>query len=235
MSLTIVLGAVVAQDRPVFEVASIRSGKPGTNPSLFQAENGALRVANYSVRLLVQMAWNVREFQVLDIPDWATSVGFDISAKGNPAATDSQLRAMIQALLADRFQLQAHSETRELPIYALVVDRKGHKLSPGTDPSPPGLNSGPGYVVAQKVSLLNLARVLASRVDRPIVDRTGLMGRFDFALEWAPDQIGNAVAPDTSAPSLFTAIQEQLGLKLEATRGPVDVLVIDSVERPTPD
>ena len=231
LTLIAAVGVVQTQGK-IFEVASIRPAAQGTNPRLFEAENGTLRVASYTVKLLVQMAWNVRDFQVVGGPAWVRSDGFDIAAKGDSSATDSQLRLMIQALLADRFRLRLHPETRELPVYALVVSEDGHKLHPNNEASPPNVNTGPGHIAAQKISVLNLARLLAPHLDRPVIDRTNLAGRFDFKLEWAPEPSGNAPA-DTSAPSLFTALQEQLGLKLEAQRGPVEVLVVENVERPS--
>jgi uncharacterized protein (TIGR03435 family) len=232
--LMLLAGATIVQTQGVaFEVASIRPAKPGTRPSLFTAENGTLRVAGYSLKSLVQMGWSVREFQVVGGPAWVSSDGFDIAAKGDSSATDAQLRLMIQALLADRFQLRLRPDIRELPIYALVVGKEGHKLRPPTDALPPSLNSGPGHIVAQKISILNLARLLAPGLDRPVIDRTNLTGRFDFTLEWALEPSPEAPVANTSAPSMFTAVQEQLGLKLEAQRGPVEVLVIDSAERPS--
>lgn len=231
--LTLIAGAgVVHTQGATFEVASIRPAKPGTNPRLFAAENGTLRAASYSLKSLVQMAWNVRDFQVVGGPAWVSSDGFDIAAKGDSSATDAQLRLMIQALLVDRFRLKLHPGTRELPVYALVVGKDGHKLRPNNEAPPPSVNSGPGLIAARKISILNLARLLAPRLDRPVIDRTNLTGRFDFKLEWAPEQSGNAPA-DISAPSLFTALQEQLGLKLEAQRAPVEVVVIESAERPS--
>ena len=138
--------------------------------------------------------------------------GLDIAAKGDSSATDAQLRLMIQTLLADRFRLKVHPETRELPVYALVVSKDGHKLRPNNEAPPPSVNTGPGLIDARKISILNLARLLAPRLDRPVIDRTNLAGRFDFKLEWAPESSGDAPA-DTSAPSLFTALQGAIGFE----------------------
>ena len=225
--------ATVHTQNVAFDVASIRPSTRGTSPALLEAENGTLRVTGYRLTNLVQFGWNLRDFQVVGGPAWARSEGFEIAAKGDPSATDAQLRLMVQALLTERFQLKAHSEERQLPIYALVIAKEGHKLRPADDAARPNASGNSGLIVAQKMSVLNLARLLSPRLDRPVIDRTGLNGRYDFRLQWAPEPDPAAGAADTSAPSLFTAIQEQLGLKLEVQKGPVQVMVIDSAQRPS--
>jgi uncharacterized protein (TIGR03435 family) len=236
---------------PTFGVASVKPTKSGVplpfvrSPSLF--------TMRAPVRVLIQNAYQLlQEGQMVGGPSWLTSDTFDIvaSVAGNPAP--DQIPLMLRALLADRFKLIVHIETRELPIYALVLARNDGKLGARIRPStfdclalrrsanakrpPPPERGGrmpcvtrysAGSIVAGGASLAELADRLALYVGRVVVDQTGLAGGFDLDLEWTPDQ--------TNGPSLFTAMQEQLGLKLESTRGPVEVLVIDSVERPTPD
>ncbi|MGH9240994.1 MAG: TIGR03435 family protein [Vicinamibacterales bacterium] len=225
--------ASVHTQNVAFDVASIRPSTRGTSPGLLAAENGTLRVTGYPLRSLVQFGWNLRDFQVVGGPAWASSEGFEVAAKGDSSATDAQLRLMVQALLTERFQLKVHSEERQLPIYALVIGKDGHKLRPADDAARPNVSGNSGLIVAQKISVLNLARLLSPRLDRPVIDRTGLDGRYDFRLQWALEPGPAAGAADTSAPSLFTAIQEQLGLKLEVQKGPVQVMVIDSAQRPS--
>jgi uncharacterized protein (TIGR03435 family) len=162
---------------------------------------------------------------------------------------------MVRTLLADRFKLAVHHETRELPIYALLLARNDGRLGPKLQPStcvagrrppgdataqPCGFRPGPGIFVSGGVPIAMLATFVSSAVRRSVVDRTGLDGNFDIDLHWLPDNSPLGPQPDTpppdpGGPSIFTALQEQLGLKLESTRGPVDVLVIDHVEQPTPD
>jgi uncharacterized protein (TIGR03435 family) len=157
----------------------------------------------------------------------------------------TQLRAMMRQLLADRFKLAFHRDTKELSVYAIVVGNGGPKLTKN-DTNPNGLPSllfrGLGVLPAMNATMADLAGVMQSAVlDRPVVDRTGLPGRYDFTLTWTPDEsqfsgLGVRVPPpsaDATAPGLFTAFQEQLGLKLDSTKAPVEVLVVDRVERPS--
>ena len=199
--------------------------------------------------------------------------GFDIEAKAGGNVTRDQINLMLQSLLADRFKLAAHQETRPLPVYALVLSKAG-KTGPqlqshGDDskcadvsgglPPPPVPGAGApkvpcgGFIMGgspagfhmggQKITMMDLTRTLSNFVDRVVVDRTGLSGTFDLSIDFAPQQAppgftpgpgADAGAADPSGPvSIFTAVQEQLGLKLEPQTGPVDVLVIDHVERPS--
>jgi uncharacterized protein (TIGR03435 family) len=153
--------------------------------------------------------------------------------------TFEQRRTMFQQILADRFKLVAHHETRELPIYQLTIGKNGSKLKESapddpasTKPSRKGIMFGPGRgkVTATGGSLSMFITALSRQLGRIIVDKTGLTGRYDFTLEWTPD---DAAPSDQSGPGIFTAIQEQLGLKLEPTKGPVDVIVIDHIEKPS--
>jgi uncharacterized protein (TIGR03435 family) len=179
-------------------------------------------------------------------------VTFDIQAKIDPAVYEKmktlsrdqfhqQFEQMIRQLLADRFKLAVHPETRQLPVYALVVAQNGPKLQPAKDPDAgTSLSSRRGQLTAKGVSSAQLAekftRSLSDELGRIVIDKTGLTGRYDLTLKWTPD-IGPAPLlngePDTSAPSIFTAIQEQLGLKFESTKGPVPVLVVDHAELPS--
>jgi len=248
---------------PTFEVASVKPTKPGV-PLQFVRSPGRFTM-RAPLRVLIQNAYQLlQDAQVVGGPSWWTSETFDIDATvaGNPP--QDQIPLMLRALLADRFKLVVHTERRELPIYALVLARRdgklGARIRPGTfgclalrrraigapppSPAPSGrvpcfLRSGTGSVAGEGISLAQLADHLAPFVNRAVVDQTGLAGEFDFDLEWTPDQWTPDAAQQPpnipNGPSLFTALQEQLGLKLESTRGPVEVMVIDSVERPTPD
>ena len=184
-------------------------------------------------------------------PKWLDSERFDIEAKvDGPAAEQMrtlsreqrklQMQAMFQQLLADRFKLSVHWETRELPVYALVVAKSGPKLTAATKPDS-GTSSSNGQFMARGMTLAeisqSLTQELARELGRVIIDKTGIAGRYDVTLKWTPDADG--ASPDkgtedtSSGPSIFTALQEQLGLKLESTKGPVQVLVIDHIEMPS--
>jgi uncharacterized protein (TIGR03435 family) len=212
---------------------------------------GRLVGTNVTVPVLVRLAYNLRLFRlIVDGPDWTRSEHFDVetSAQGDPDS--DQIRLMVQSLLADRFKLVVHPETRQLPIYTLVVAKPGSlppsdatKCSTGAD----GLTSLPvcgallgnptptkngRHMIGKSLTIQDVIRQLDGFVDRVVIDRTNLAGKYDVDLTFAPQELANA-EPLDAAPSLFTALQEQLGLKLDAQTGPVDVLVIDHVERPS--
>jgi uncharacterized protein (TIGR03435 family) len=147
---------------------------------------------------------------------------------------------MLQAVLAERFQMKVHQEDREAPIYALIVAKNGSKLKEATEAGADSLNVERGQIIGHSLSLQELAKGLTGgNTGRVVVDRTGLTGKYDFTLTWTPDQGAAPPGPDGGAtenvpgPSIFTAIQEQLGLKLEPAKGPVKTLVIDHIERPS--
>jgi uncharacterized protein (TIGR03435 family) len=206
--------------------------------------------------LLLEGFGGISEIQVIGEPSWSTSDGFDIEAK--VADTDlptlarmtfEQRGTMCQQILTERFKLVAHHETRELPMYELVVGKNGSKLKESAPDDPAslaprrkGMMWGRGKVTATDGSLSMLIAPLSRQLGRIIVDKTGLTGRYDFALEWAPEDAApaagggstsGAVVPEQSGPDIFTAIQEQLGLKLKPAKGPVDVIVIDHIEKPS--
>jgi uncharacterized protein (TIGR03435 family) len=268
----------LAADR--FEVATIRPNTTLVEGNLqsggFQFRGGRFEATRVSLQELVTYAYDLRAFEVFGAPGWATSDRFDISATMPPPSTGiydretaARNRRLLRALLADRFNLVAHEERREMPVYALVAaraDRKvGTRLRPfegecgepstlGPPPeSPTGVlptSKGPqwclamtgrGRISARGTLLSDLAAILAPfpAVGRRVIDRTGLDGRFDFDLEWTPvvsgpPAPGAPVDRPDALPTLFTALQEQLGLKLEATRESMPVLIIDSVSQPSP-
>ncbi len=256
-----------------FEVASVKPNKSGDGRVMLSLPpTGRLTATNVPLRLLLQTAFDVQGFQIVGGPSWITSDRFDIVAKTpEGAVTPEQVRPMLRALLADRFKLITHTETRDMPIYALVVARPDGKFGPnmkvnpldceavfragrgGAPPPPPqpgepiqcGFMIGPGTMTAGGMLLGELARSLSPFVGRIVLDKTGLKDRYDFQLKYAPEGRGVGPGPgpggpdsqpvDPNMPSLFTALQEQLGLKLESERGPVEIVVIDRVEQPTED
>ena len=241
----------------VFAVASVKPNNSGSDRVSFGAVPGGYSATNVPLRFLVEFAFQVRRGHVLGGPDWVGSDRFDVSARAPEGTPFEALRQMMRALLEQRFRLAARIELRQQPIYALVQASKDGSLGPQVKPSTvvcaaPGAAANPcringtigavaGSVRGTGQTFAAFAAYLGFNVDRPVVDRTGLTGSYDFEFAWTADDL-RAVAPDAAAAAapndraiLFTALQEQLGLKLEPTTGPVEFVVIDRVERPTPD
>jgi uncharacterized protein (TIGR03435 family) len=226
---------------PTFEVATI---KPAATPSdghthINYPPNDRFSASNITVLALMQWAYGMPEKQILDGPAWLGSSRFDIQAEADigdqmRSLTSEQgnelKRRMVQALLADRFQLKLHQETRTLPAYDLVLAKGGEKLQP-SKANGKSIGVGRTHFNGEGLGLTSIAEELSKIAGRVVVDKTGLTGRYDFKLLWTAD---DASAADGDPPTLFTAIQEQLGLKLESAKEPVPVLVIDHVDQPSP-
>jgi uncharacterized protein (TIGR03435 family) len=227
---------------PAFEAVSIKPNVSGSGNVSVTTTRGQLMGTNIPVRMLVRMAHGVQDFQVVDLPDWAENSRYDVTARGANEPGEP-FRARLRQMLVDRFGAQITRGARELPIYALVVNRPGTlgpslKTTSIEDCTPQGSGCGTSInnrvVRATAVEMASLAVTLASFVGRTVIDRTGLSGRYDAQLSWTSDPRGGA-APGDDGPSIFTAVQEQLGLKLDAQRGPVDVVIVSRLERPTED
>jgi len=232
---------------PSFEVATIKPSNPAAQGKGFRTRGRNLSTLNTSVADLIVFAYGLHPHQIIGAPGWAETEKYDVAGVPDKPGTPNveQFKLMIQKLLADRFQLKFHKEKKELTVYAITVGKTGSKLSP-SDASAggnPGLFfRGLGDLPAKNATVAEFADVMQSAVlDRPVVDQTGLKGRFDFTLTWAPDEnqfagLGAkppAVADNDPRPNLFTAFQDQLGLKLESTKAQVDVIVIDHVDKPS--
>jgi uncharacterized protein (TIGR03435 family) len=272
-----------------FEVASIKPNNSGDGRVMLGMQPGRFTATNVTLRMLIRNAYQLQDYQITGGPAWLGSDHFDVIAKmpegyqptpGPPPAAGSAptpIQLMMRALLADRFKLAIHNETKESPIYALIVARSDGKLGPqlkksetdcaavmaaargrgpGAMPPPPGgpggrggdnppcgIRIGPGALAMGASPMPNFAQSLGMFAGRIVLDRTGLAGAYDINLTWTPDQMPrpagdgpppqiNGVAVDPNGPSLFTAVQEQLGLKLDSQRGPVETLVIDRAEKP---
>jgi uncharacterized protein (TIGR03435 family) len=252
--LTVVLSAQVSEPpaTPAFEVASIRpasfpndayfrgylTGTGTCGMSRFEPKGNRVSMSAVTLCSLIRMAHEVTEYQVLGMPDWMTrpepSLFYQVDARapGEATITGVQARTMLQRLLAERFKLAFHREPRAAPVYALVVARTGHKLSTSDVACPIAgvtmLNSA-GTLMSCKpqMSMSQLVYALSRLVDRPVVDRTGLVGQYALVLKWAA---ADPLAGGDGVPSVFTAIQEQLGLSLEPRSEPMDALIIDRVE-----
>jgi uncharacterized protein (TIGR03435 family) len=226
-----------ATPEPAFDVASVKPSK-SDNVAGMRWDAAQFRASNMSVRTLLRQAFGRwQDDEVVGGPAWLNTERWDIVAKA-----DSPTAAMLprlRTLLADRFKLVTHHETRELPMYALAVARSDRQLGPALRPSieRSTFRPGPGMIAARGVPISLLVPMLAAETQRTVVDRTELRGTYDVDLHWTPDNPSGGTNAVTGAdsPSIFTAVREQLGLKLESTKGPVDVLVIDHVERPTED
>ncbi len=234
-----------SQSPSAFEVASIKPSAPGGHGVQIQITPGGRFVAkNVNLKFLIQYAYGVKEFQITGGPAWLSSEGFDVVAKpegGERTVNRTDLQQMVQALLADRFKLTFHRETKELPVYTLVVAKGGSKLQ-ASSAQHGQMRMGRGQISAQKVSISELAGNLGNQLGRNVIDRTALTGEFDFELKWTPDETQSfgpkgpppegAPPVDPNSPSIFTAVQEQLGLKLEGDKGPVDILIVDTAGKP---
>jgi uncharacterized protein (TIGR03435 family) len=208
---------------------------------------------NAPVKHLIGMAYEIPllkwDERILGGPDWIREkYRIDAVAPNPSTVTAAELHRMLTSMLADRFKLRIHTETRALSGYALLVAKNGPKLGPATsdDPKESGLDGRPGRIIATNMSLASLAGVISLNVGQPVVDETGVTGRFIYKLVWTPGQadvpfsqnpppseVLRQLAIDPNGPSIFTALQEQLGLRLEARKIPTEVFVIDSVQKPT--
>lgn len=259
----IALFAARATPQKSFEVASVKPNFSGDGPSDPKVSPERFSWTNVTLRQLVQVAYDVRPYQLIAFPAWADNARFDVSATTGVVASPGQMNSMLQSLLADRFDLAMHREQREVPAYALVLARPGSKLGPGIHPSTKDCESvrarpldsitaqaecagcspqlGLARLNVSGVRISFLASGLTRIFERPVVDKTSLSGTFDVELSWTPDptMLPNGVPSPSSVPSggpsIFTALEEQLGLKVVSDRAPVDVLVVDRLNQLKPD
>jgi uncharacterized protein (TIGR03435 family) len=221
-----------------FDVATVRNSPPppgdliNINPG--RVRNGRLTFANASLSDCLKFAWGITSDEQISGPDWIKSkaVRFDIVAQAPPGTPEEQFPLMLQALLAERLGLALHHEQRTFPYLAVVVGKGGPKMPQATsDASPARSSAMAGRIAVSSISMQRFAMFL-SRFERQIIlDRTGLEGSWDVTLDWTPADSHPAAVANTDGASIFTALQEQLGLRLESRRGPIDVLVIDHAER----
>ncbi|HLW76440.1 MAG TPA: TIGR03435 family protein, partial [Bryobacteraceae bacterium] len=227
--------------QPTFEAISIHPRPSDRQGYLLTREckNDRFRAANEPLSWIVEWAYGVADYQTFGLPEWTNSFedSYDINAEASAPASEDQCRAMVRTMFADRFQLQSHRETRSLPVYELTLAKGGPKLS---EVGPDGIGKGAivngrqwvdsatpkppaGWPISRLASTLALAREIG---DRPVIDKTGLTGVYSFSLSYS-------TKPDDGKPSVFTALEEQLGLKLVASKAPTEVLVIDRIEKPS--
>jgi uncharacterized protein (TIGR03435 family) len=178
------------------------------------------------------MAYNVADWQLSGVPAWLTTEGYDINAKPERPANRDEIYSMVRTLLAERSKLAMHTETKELRLYDLVLDKSGPKMQINENGGPPHVSERPGHAVFRNVPLVRLTSFLSVEAGHVVVDKTGLTGNYDFTLDFvsSPRTI-NSNGP--SGPTIFEAVKDQLGMKLEPGKGPIDLFVLDHVERPS--
>jgi uncharacterized protein (TIGR03435 family) len=215
---------------PAFEVAAVKPNHSGRTDQHSDSDNGRITCVNMTLKRYIAKAYAVREDQISG-PDWLGSERFDLVAKAPGKVHEDELDQMLRTLLAERFKLTLHREKREGHVYALIVAKGGFKLKPVASTGDSSTNTSRGSMTVQQASMERVANALSRHVGFPVVDETGLEGVFDFKLAWDPAADG--ISPDDardSGPSIYTALQ-QLGLKLESRKMPVDFLVIDHAEK----
>ena len=234
-------------ERPRFDVASVKPNKSSEGVIRFAVQPGGRMVlTDIPVKQLIRAAYTLQLYQIVDAPSWTESERFDITGvterelrednvTWSPGGKYALMQLMMQSLLADRFNFRAHFEERQGQVYALMLDDK-QRAAKGLAPAKPcgadcAMQIASGTLRAPNVELPLLAELLSQLTGRPVTDATGLTGAFEINLRWTPE----SQEPTADAPSLFTALPEQLGLRLDARRGPIRMLVIDSVERPSAD
>jgi uncharacterized protein (TIGR03435 family) len=225
---------------PSFEVATVKPSSPDERGSAIHAEGGRFRIKNQTLTTMLLFAYGVHAKQIVDAPAWLSTDRYDVDGvldtEGEPSL--KQMQRIAQKLLTDRFQLKFHRELREMPVYAITVAKGGPKLEKSKgDPDALGdeNDQSHGGEITQSITNLSVsefALIIQFFTDRPVVDQTGLTGKWDFRWTWTADE--SRAAPDAdAAPGMFTAIEEQLGLKLDAVKAPADVFVVDHIEKPS--
>jgi uncharacterized protein (TIGR03435 family) len=220
-----------AQTPPAIEAARVKPNKSGDVAVDQQIDPTRMRWYNTTLSILIRGAYAIQNHQLIGMPDWVDSDRWDVEATTTAPASERQMFNLLQGLLAERLKLQVHWETRELPKYRLSIAKGGLKMKPfdeknfGAIRSP--MRNALGLMDVHGATFIQFRNVLSGVLGTPIEDETGLTGKYEFKLEWAPSD-----NPEDPRPSIFTAMQS-LGLKLDAIKGPVEVLVIDHVEKPT--
>jgi uncharacterized protein (TIGR03435 family) len=266
MAIAMAAAAFGQSEGPLrFEVASVKPVPPrsdGRYMVRMRVDASRLDITSFSLKALIRSACEVQEFQISG-PDWMASTRFDIAANLPAGTTRSQVPEMLRSLLAERFKMKIHRETRELPVYALVVGKNGPQMKEAqVDPDAPGsgaagqspvtagstvagvdcgatnetpvaagwmINKGPNHVEGHAMNMVSLANTLAFTHGYRVIDQTGLKGNYDFDLNYTPDE--GQRTPETIVASLLDAVQSKLGLKLEGRKGPVELIVVDHIEK----
>lgn len=215
-----------------WEVVSVKPSGNNSAESNVDSTPGRLTATSVTVRELIRLAYGMKDYQIERAPGWIDGERFDIAAKSaNKTTTLNELQSQVRELLAGRFQLATHFETKQMPVYLLVVGKGGAKLTAHNDGTGTKTRKGCGHLAGSRLAMDAIATILSRQLEYDVVNQTGLPGKYDFQLDWTPDS-GNCEA-GLSLPSIFTAVQQQLGLKLESGRGAVQTLIVDRVARPS--
>lgn len=233
----------LAQLPPSFETASIKRSQTQESASRYNTAPGKLSMQNQTLKDCIRTAYGVKVAQVSGGAKWAESERFDIEAKAKGAAGDRELMLMLQTLLKEQFKLDLRRETKMVPGYALALAKGGLKIKE-VEPGPGHINTRRGNITGERVSMANLTTALSELLSVPVLDETGVFGVFTFGLDWTPDlsrprpglseedPAPSALPESPEGPSLFAALQERLGLKLEGRKAPLEVLVIERAQKP---
>jgi uncharacterized protein (TIGR03435 family) len=233
LAMILAMVASAQTPQPQFDVVSVKPGDPADNGSSARSTPVGMEMRNATLSTIVRSAYHLNEYQLDGGPKWMNSAKFNIVAKYPANTPRDQISLMMQAMLAERFKLEFHRETKTVSEYALVPGKSGPKLQVTTedDPKRGNTSQGPRMIKGTGLEISRLAEMLISAVGAPVIDRTDLQGKYNISLEFAP--LTGAPKDDETLPVIFAALQEQLGLKLEPTKGPVEVLVVDRAEMPT--
>lgn len=230
---------------PVYEVSTVKPNNTASGSTTISIDDGLLKATNVSIKMMIDAGYGIKPSLVFGLPGWAQSQRYDIVAKVVDAdkavlenLTREERRAMIRQLIIERFQMKTHIEVKTLPVYDLVVAKDGLKIQPtprvdGVESKDENTNVNNQSITAKGCKMVTLASLLADQVERKVIDKTGLPGGYDVKLQWHGDDAPKGDNGAEDLPDIFTAVQEQLGLKLEADKGPVETLVIDHIEVPT--
>jgi uncharacterized protein (TIGR03435 family) len=240
ISITLVMPTFLAQTaKPSFEAASIKLNPKSGSPSSLSVAGNRYRATGVTLRRLIMEAYNLRDWQLTGGPSWITTDQWDVEAVAddgtliqffNPEDPSRPTAGslMMQSLIENRFQFKFHRDMKQLPVYELTVTKTGPKFKPSTDQQMPNIRLGIREIDVQAEPFATFAYDLSRFLDRPLINKVDLTGLYDVKLQWNPD-----VEAESDKPSLFTALQEQLGLKLESAKESVQIMVIDSVEKPS--
>lgn len=227
---------VAAAGPPAFEVASVKPADPGESgpgdiPRNMDSSPGHFVMRNVPLRFCLEWAYDLKDYEVTG-PDWIKSENrYDIIANASGPASENEMRMMLQTLLTERFQMKLHRETRNLDVYALLPGKGAPKVKEAAADEQTSLGGGAGGAKFTKQPISRLTFLLTRRMDRPAIDMTGLKGLYDFTLDLSGLGFNGNPPEDTSAPSIFTTVQENLGLRLEAQKAPVQILIVDHAEK----